>query len=166
MQLSSCVCLNSPCTKYRSYLLKLISICGHFLTVNNPRYGRCYVKYVIPLCSFPWILHSSRGKFSKIVWKCFSQVFKGFKYDVFKNFVFLMNVIIFQTIEPLWSHLKVMLGVEMGYSGSGWMGIRAEGDVCLWILRTPLKVKTNYRFEKIEAEVKFVHYNLSCLLWS
>ena len=49
---------------------------------------------------FPWILHSSRGKFSKIVWKCFSQVFKGFKYDVFKNFVFLMNVIIFQTIEP------------------------------------------------------------------
>ena len=27
-----------------SYLLKLIYICGHSLTVNNRRYGRCYVK--------------------------------------------------------------------------------------------------------------------------
>ena len=52
LQLSSCVCLNSPCTKCRSYLLKLISIWGHFLTVNNRRYGRCYVKYIIPLCTF------------------------------------------------------------------------------------------------------------------
>ena len=38
--------------KYHSYLLKLIFICGHFLTVNNRRYGRCYVKYIIPLCTF------------------------------------------------------------------------------------------------------------------
>ena len=27
---------------YRSFLLKLIYICGHFLTVSNRRYGRCY----------------------------------------------------------------------------------------------------------------------------
>ena len=32
--------------KYRSYLLKLIYICGHFLTVTNRRYGRCYVKHL------------------------------------------------------------------------------------------------------------------------
>ena len=49
---SSCVCLNSPCTKYRSYLLKLISICGHFLTVNNHHYDRCYVQYIVPLRTF------------------------------------------------------------------------------------------------------------------
>ena len=34
------------------YLLKLISICGHFQTVNNRRYGRCHIKYIIPLCTF------------------------------------------------------------------------------------------------------------------
>ena len=28
----------------RAYLLKLINIYGHFLTVNNRRYGRCDVK--------------------------------------------------------------------------------------------------------------------------
>ena len=39
-------------TKYRLYLLKLISIFGHFLTVNNRRYGRCYVKIFIPPCTF------------------------------------------------------------------------------------------------------------------
>ena len=32
--------------------MKLISIFGHFLTVNNRRYGRCYVKAIIPLCTF------------------------------------------------------------------------------------------------------------------
>ena len=52
LQLSSCVCLNSIPTKYCLYLLKLISIFGHFLTVNNRRYGRCYVKFIIPLCTF------------------------------------------------------------------------------------------------------------------
>ena len=52
LQLSSCVCLNSLPTKYCLYLLKLISIFGHFLTVNNRRYGRCYVKIIIPLCTF------------------------------------------------------------------------------------------------------------------
>ena len=44
---------------------------------------------------FPWILRSSRGKFSKIVSECFLQVFKGFKYYAFKNIVFLMNLVIF-----------------------------------------------------------------------
>ena len=38
------LCLNSLPTKYPSYLLKLIYIYGHFLTVNNRRYDRCYVK--------------------------------------------------------------------------------------------------------------------------
>ena len=43
---------NSLSTKHRSYLLKLIYICGHFLTVNNRRYGHCYVRKIIPLCPF------------------------------------------------------------------------------------------------------------------
>ena len=37
---------------------------------------------IIPLY-FPRISHSSRGKFSKIVSKCFLQVFKGFKSQIF-----------------------------------------------------------------------------------
>ena len=53
LQLSSCVCLNSLPTKYRLYLLKLVSIFGHFLTVNNRRYGHCYVKKIIRLYTFP-----------------------------------------------------------------------------------------------------------------
>ena len=92
--LSCCVCLHSLPTKYHSYLLKLISICGNFLT-DNHRYDCCYVKGYTTVY-FSWILHSSRGKFSKIVSKCF-QVFKGFKYYVFKN---MMNVVNFQPIEP------------------------------------------------------------------
>ena len=52
LQLSSCVGLNSIPTKYCLYLLKLISIFGHFLTVNNRRYGRCCEKFIIPLCTF------------------------------------------------------------------------------------------------------------------
>ena len=42
LQSSSCACLDSLATKYRSYLLKLVYICGHFLIVNNRRSGRCY----------------------------------------------------------------------------------------------------------------------------
>ena len=34
------------------YMLKLIYIFGHVLTVNNCCYGRCYVKKLIPLCTF------------------------------------------------------------------------------------------------------------------
>ena len=43
---------NSLSTKHRSYLLKLIYICGHFLTVNNHHYGHCYVENFIALCAF------------------------------------------------------------------------------------------------------------------
>ena len=43
---------NSLPTKYCLYLLKLISIFGHFLTVNNRRYGHCYIKFIISLCTF------------------------------------------------------------------------------------------------------------------
>ena len=53
LQLSSCVCLNGLPTKYLLYLLKLISIFGHFLIVNNCRYGRCHIKNIIPLYTFP-----------------------------------------------------------------------------------------------------------------
>ena len=73
-------------------------IFGHFLAVNNRRYGRCYQKIIVTY--FPPILHSTRIKFSKIVSKRFLQVFKGFRYYVSKNIVFLMNVVIFQPIEP------------------------------------------------------------------
>ena len=41
-----------PSYKVLFTLLKLIAICGHFLTVNNRRYGRCYVKKYIPPCTF------------------------------------------------------------------------------------------------------------------
>lgn len=41
-----------PQSIYCSYLLKLIYIYGHFLTVNNRRYGRCYVEKFIPMCTF------------------------------------------------------------------------------------------------------------------
>ena len=33
-------------------MLKLIYIFGHVLNVNNRCYGRCYVKKLIPLCTF------------------------------------------------------------------------------------------------------------------
>ena len=58
-------------------LLKLIYICAHFLTVNNRRYGLCYVKKNYTTVYFPWILHASWGKFSKIVSKCFFQAFSS-----------------------------------------------------------------------------------------
>ena len=51
-------------------------------------------------CALSLNLHLSRGKFSKIIPKCFLQVFEDFKYYVSKNIVFLMNVVIFQPIEP------------------------------------------------------------------
>ena len=73
LQLLSRACLNSFSSKYCSYLLKLIYIWGHFVTVNNHHYGRCYMKIFIPL----------RGKFSNIVSKCFLRVFRGFGYYVF-----------------------------------------------------------------------------------
>ena len=44
---------------------------------------------------FLWILHSTRGKFSKIVSKCFLQVFKGFKYYVFKKIYVFKNIVFF-----------------------------------------------------------------------
>ena len=73
------------------YVLRafLIFIFGHFLTVNNPRYGRCYVKNYTTVY-VPCILHSSRGKLSKIAWKCFLQVLKDFKYCLF--FFFLNRI--------------------------------------------------------------------------
>ena len=87
-------------TKYRLYLLKLISIFGHFLTVNNRPYGRCYVEIIMPLCTFPEFYTHLEAKSAKSFQNAFLQVFKGFKYYISKNIVFLMNVVIFQPIEP------------------------------------------------------------------
>ena len=53
-----------------------------------------------------------------------------------------------------------MLKWDPGY---GRVGIGAKvggGDVRLWILRTPLKVKTNCRLKKFTSEVKIIHYIL------
>ena len=54
LQLSSCACLNSLSTKYRSLFIFVETgyVCGHFFTVKNRRYGLCYVKIFIPLCTF------------------------------------------------------------------------------------------------------------------
>ena len=103
-------------TKYHSFLLKLIyicSICGHFLTgCKQPSLWPLLCKKNYTTVYFPWISHSSRGKYSKIS-KCFSQVFKGFKYNVFKQIVFVINVVIFQPMEPtvcifFWSWSKAL----------------------------------------------------------
>ena len=61
--------------EYRSYLLKLIYICGHFLTVNNRRYGRCYVRKIIPLCPFLEVhthleANSARSFQNALFYKC------------------------------------------------------------------------------------------------
>ena len=99
LQLSS-VCINNRPTKYRLYLLKLISIFGHFSTVNNRPYGRCYVKEIIPLFSFLWISHLCRGKFSKIGSKCF------FKCSRALNSMFLKTSYFWSLLFSLSSHLN------------------------------------------------------------
>ena len=48
-------------------------------------YHRDTIGLWLPTAHFPWILRSSRGKVSKIVWKCFLQVFNGFKFYVSKK---------------------------------------------------------------------------------
>ena len=70
---------------YRSYLLKLNSICGHFLTVNTRRYGRCYVKIIIPLCTF---LKFYTHLIQQDRFKMLLQVSKGFKYFFKKHRIF------------------------------------------------------------------------------
>ena len=71
------------------YVLRafMIFIFGHFLTVNNRRYGRCYVKNYTTVY-VPCILHSSRGKLSKIVPKHFLQVLNTLNIMFFGKFYF------------------------------------------------------------------------------
>ena len=93
-----------PCTKYRSYYFIATDLYLWSLSdCKQPSLWPLLRKICYATVYFPWILHSSRGKFSKIVWKCFSQVFKGFKYDVFKNFVFWWMSSFFRLL----SHLNV-----------------------------------------------------------
>ena len=68
--------------QYGSYSLKLINFCSHFLTVNC-RYWHCYMYIKLYHCVRWRSLRWPRGKFGKIVSKCFLQVFKGFKLYVF-----------------------------------------------------------------------------------
>ena len=67
------------------------------LTVANRRYGRCYAKIIIPLYTFLEFythLEANSARSLQI------QVLKGPEYYASKNIVFLMNVVIFQPIEP------------------------------------------------------------------
>ena len=68
--ISSDKCINSFPTKYRSYLLKLISIFGHFLTVNNRRYGRCYVKKLNHCVLYTHLEANSARSFQDAFYMC------------------------------------------------------------------------------------------------
>ena len=92
-------------TQQPSYkvLFTFIEIDRHLWSLSDckqPSLWPLLCKKVYTTVYFPCILHSSRGRLGKIVSKCFLQVFKGFKYCVFKKVVYLMNVLIFQPIEP------------------------------------------------------------------
>ena len=105
LQLSSCVCLNGLPTKYRLYLLKLVSIFGHFLTVNNRRYGRCYVKKIIPLTVyFPWILHSTEANSARSFQNAFCKCSRAL------NIIFLKPLYFWwiSSFFSLSSHLNSM----------------------------------------------------------
>ena len=103
LQLSSYLCLNSLPTKYCSYSLTLISICGHFPTVNNRFYGHCYIKKSYTTVYFPWILHLSRGNFSKIVQNFFYRCSRALNVMFLKTSYFWWMLSIFS----LSSHLKL-----------------------------------------------------------
>ena len=97
--LSSCACLSS---KYRSYLLKLIYFCSHFLTVNNHRYGRCYVKKIIPvpLCTFLEFNTRLEANSARLFQSAFYKCSMALNVMFFLKIVFLMNVVIFHPIGP------------------------------------------------------------------
>ena len=81
-------------TKYRSYLLKLIHICGHFPTVNNRRYGHCYVKK-FTLCTFTEFHTRVKANSARSFQNVFLQVIKGFNYDIFLKMAFFLSNVIF-----------------------------------------------------------------------
>ena len=69
-----------------AFLQSIVHICWNWsafvttLCCKQPSRWPLLRKKVIPMCTLLEFLHSSRGKFSKIVSKCFFQVFNGFKY--------------------------------------------------------------------------------------
>ena len=81
-------------TKYRSYLLKLIYVCGHFVTVNNRRYGRCYVKAFTPPCTFLAFYTQLETNSARSFQNAFTCV------QGFPKTKFLMKVDIFQPVGP------------------------------------------------------------------
>ena len=80
-------------TQQPSYkvLFTLIEIDLHLWSLSDckqPSLWPLLCKKVYTTVYFPWILQSSRGRLSKIVSKCFLQVFKGFKYCFQKRRIF------------------------------------------------------------------------------
>ena len=78
-------CISNRCKdlfkrkKYFGYMGTLIAfpqrlaqICWNFL-IKQASLWPLLGKNIIPLCTLLWILHSSRGKFNKIISRCFLQ---------------------------------------------------------------------------------------------
>ena len=79
----------------RAFLQSIIHICENWSTFGVTFWLYAAVAMAILLHKknyttvyFPWILHSSICKFSKVVSKCFLQVFKDLKYYVFQKLYF------------------------------------------------------------------------------
>ena len=68
--------------------MKLISIFGHFLTVSNRHYGRCYVKIIIPLCTFLEFYTHLEANSAKSFQSAFC---KGFKYFLKTSYFWWMS---------------------------------------------------------------------------
>ena len=85
-------------------LLKLIYICGHFLTVNNHRYSCCYVKKFIPLCTLTefhtGLKANSARSFQNAFYKCSRALNMIY---IFLTMAFFLNDVIFS----LSSHLNI-----------------------------------------------------------
>ena len=68
-----------------SFLQSIVRICGHFLIINNRRYGLCYVNIFISLCTFlEFNIHleaNSARSFQNAFYKCSGAL----------NIVFLKN---------------------------------------------------------------------------
>ena len=93
---------------------------------------RCWREFCRRICCVYWI---DRG------WFCYSFYFP---------FIFFKQSGWWQ--KQNWHYPHWLVFRRWGIRG--WV-------VCLWILRTPLKVTTNCKFEKFKAEVKiYIHYIL------
>ena len=81
------IVIQTALLEYRSYLWKMVYSWGHFLTVNNRRYGRCYVKKILPLCTFlQFYTHLNWARsFQNAFYKCSLalNIFCFLKYCIF-----------------------------------------------------------------------------------